>query len=242
MKTEMNKSLHRPPPKNGIFTLIELLVVIAIIAILASMLLPALNKAREKAKATKCSNNLKQMGTGFAMYLGDYNEYVMPDNLARPRWNQKLAAYIYGNDIGLNGATWAKSVYVCPSDSHVSVCTGIGPERISYGMNLYITRDYRSWGVPKYPLKIIDIPKPGGHVLIEDIRIDPALINSNDTNGHFMGDEKNPSNRHDNARTSMLMVGGNIMTVSYALAGNSSVCHNSQPWNYLLKKVPNTYY
>ncbi len=60
------------------FTLIELLVVIAIIAILAAILFPVFAQAREKARQTTCTSNLKQIGTAFMMYVQDYDETYPP--------------------------------------------------------------------------------------------------------------------------------------------------------------------
>lgn len=88
-----------------IFTLIELLVVIAIIAILASMLLPALSKARAAAQQIKCKSNMKQAALGYYMYANDYDDYVAPFDTWNTTvnntvfWPGQIAPYIGNGSI-----------------------------------------------------------------------------------------------------------------------------------------------
>jgi len=116
------------PGKGGVmrsssFTLIELLVVITIIAILASMLLPALNQARERARNAQCQSNLKELGAGMLLYFGDNRDFLPPvsngaSSPGSPRWT----ALLMGTQTTMNfwevpssGAYAGRQLFHCPS-------------------------------------------------------------------------------------------------------------------------------
>jgi prepilin-type processing-associated H-X9-DG protein/prepilin-type N-terminal cleavage/methylation domain-containing protein len=219
--------------RSKLFTLIELLVVIAIIAILASMLLPALSKAREKARAISCISNLKNLGLFLTVYADENNEYYPPRYTLKPSqaWWPKYWPE-YGVMDAWKDKTKKNDFFTCPvqggDDSPLKYT--YSNYTVSVGYMTYIKADNTPAYTPKSRMRA-----NGDEALMADGQcefVSPLSINTC-TDGHNWYIAPNYkfmlSFRHG-GKMNILFVGGHVQP--YSKGGLIAYCNSDMSrWN-----------
>ncbi len=178
-----NKLGNRQSPIANVFTLIELLVVIAIIAILASMLMPSISRAKDKAKQTDCLNQIKGLYMCSFNYSGDYNDFTPPNAtlfINTGYWQQLLVYLDYvkvpASSKGLTEGG-PVGIYLCPAETRKEV--GGKTEWNSWKGSHYGQNTYLNWKMgaedSTHWLRFVWVPKP--------------------SNVSFLGDKEGSNNR-----------------------------------------------
>ena len=174
----MNKSIFSRLQRKG-FTLIELLVVIAIIAILAAMLMPALQQARKKAQETNCKNNLKQIGSMWSLYWND-SKGLCPDNWKQvtgksPYWPAEILKDYVNDKTGLSGNAKFDTLFKCPGEAQGNSW--------SYAVNYWMfpIADQRKTATAGYPtgmLNVFSLKYPTIHMVTMDCQKGSITLNA----------------------------------------------------------------
>ncbi|MBQ6472116.1 MAG: DUF1559 domain-containing protein [Victivallales bacterium] len=193
--------------KRVFFTLIELLVVIAIISVLAAMLLPALSKAREKARSISCTNNMKTIGVFFSLYCSDYedrypstnsgNELVSADGpgvektIHPQSWWHAVLNYYYGQDDFSHGRI---KIFRCPSHRPDLMMD----EYISYGYNSNNIGTARRFGGNSGPAMSTALATPSWTVIVVESIHGGSTASLNATRGYYTVEDRPGANNSGN--------------------------------------------